>query len=157
MSYSIDNERFHLRLDDVNYIYESVKNVIISDIKFFFHVYNYKILFKMKYDMTCSINFKRLNRRANVRVLFNLFVKFWMILNSWEINHFICNDLILYIHACFWWLAAVSNISSFVIGQCSSSINSSIEINILAKKKLVWNYLSKIISYFQNITIILRQ
>lgn len=156
MSYSIDNERFHLRLDDVNYIYESVKNVIISDIKFFFHVYNYKILFKMKYDMTCSINFKRLNRRANVRVLFNLFVKFWMILNSWEINHFICNDLILYIHACFWWLAAVSNISSFVIGQCSSSINSSIEINILAKKKLVWNYLSKIISYFQNITIILR-
>lgn len=156
MSYSIDNERFHLRLDDVNYIYESVKNVIISDIKFFFHVYNYKILFKMKYDMTCSINFKRLNQRANVRVLFNLFVKFWMILNSWEINHFICNDLILYIHACFWWLAAVSNISSFVIGQCSSSINSSIEINILAKKKLVWNYLSKIISYFQNITIILR-
>lgn len=117
MSYSIDNERFHLRLDDVNYIYESVKNVIISDIKFFFHVYNYKILFKMKYDMTCSINFKRLNRRANVQVLFNLFVKFWMILNSWEINHFICNDLILYIHACFWWLAAVSNISSFVIGQ----------------------------------------
>lgn len=156
MSYSIDNERFHLRLDDVNYIYESVKNVIISDIKFFFHVYNYKILFKMKYDMTCSINFKRLNRRANVRVLFNLFVKFWMILNSWEINHFICNDLILYIHACFWWLAAVSNISSFVIGQCSSSINSSIEINILAKKKFAWNYLSKIISYFQNITIILR-
>lgn len=156
MSYSIDNERFHLRLDDVNYIYESVKNVIISDIKFFFHVYNYKILFKMKYDMTCSINFKRLNQRANVRVLFNLFVKFWMILNSWEINHFICNDLILYIHACFWWLAAVFNISSFVIGQCSSSINSSIEINILAKKKLVWNYLSKIISYFQNITIILR-
>lgn len=156
MSYSIDNERFHLRLDDVNYIYESVKNVIISDIKFFFHVYNYKILFKMKYDMTCSINFKRLNRRANVRVLFNLFVKFWMILNSWEINHFICNDLILYIHACFWWLAAVSNISSFVIGQCSSSINSSIEINILAKKNLAWNYLSKIISYFQNITIILR-
>lgn len=37
MSYSIDNERFHLRLDDVNYTYESAKNIIISS--FFSHIY----------------------------------------------------------------------------------------------------------------------
>lgn len=44
MSYSIDNERFHLRLDDVNYTYESAKNIIISSIKFFFtHIYIYII------------------------------------------------------------------------------------------------------------------
>lgn len=48
MSYSIDNERFHLRLDDVNYTYESAKNIIISSISFFSHIYiyNYKILLK---------------------------------------------------------------------------------------------------------------